>query len=1516
MKTKPIVVVLITLVVLHVLSYHGLAQSQPVLSGTLKPGGVSSRNMELLDVISMHPENHDQFETAVVTYPDGSSSVTRTFILASTHDGNGECLKLIDVTNPRSSSVFMRLSASGDPSSPTSGEVSFANYQVFKDTRTPESNTFKGDVFLVVWVGEVRVKTDEEVDARFMIINLTKACTLVDGAASNEIKIHDASTRNVTLGTTVTGNKDVYIGYITHDPSWKRLGNGNVQTIHGLTVDAESGIMVMTPNSLSRTGTSPWVPAAHIDCFDLSRIAVDITSGVSTLGQIVRLKTSSADLPIALTGLSNNALALARDVYAKKLSSGNVRLTMAIPQGSNTFVHAGTTYNNFGGVLTIDMHYTNPSSVTLDNMHEWAYDSDRDTPLKRFSTNTNWQYRVCHTAIPFYHTSDDVYVLTSDELANPKWNPLETDTVNRHTIVSGAWNGGIDKSILDGTVATLQDDRRVGSFTRVWRAEESGSGLELQEGSTTSGQDGPMTFYDPIESIDPDDLYFAAGRKADPSDRSISTIASYGTSSSNRLAPTSTHRPYAVPPYASNYDANNNDVYTSNYAQGVRVINLSTVESTNHPVLEKGFFDFIPLLTFDANDPYFYKLSPQYQAKYGSFVKNEDAYPIYWLGVLHCVPDFGPSRAGIDGTGTLPADEKFVYALAKGEGKLHESITIGADTDAAPDNPGITIAADPSDVTTEEGRNWLPEGGFLVLRYFDSKLGGTIKGYEGTGSTPRKWSRRPYQTINLQGDFDVERDVTIASGACVQLIPAHTGDPGIKDVMRLFSSSGKKIIVEGTLNISLPETAEDDAGERALRADITIDVPIEIKSGGVVNVYSIKTGKKVFFKKSVVCSLGGTWKMHPGANVELYEKNHYCHGKFLIEGTSTNRVTFTGRPAAGGNPAQEGVVSGFPVYSGSPYSGTQLSEFKIHYADCENAFFDMKYFQTKLSTKEVLNSNFLRTIPAATRSPFVRIDKPFGHSSSPFFLAFNQIEVEGSTFLNTYAGTENPAYKGFGVEIVRSPMVNISGSDFGNMHTGAIVSTSFLMSVSDCNFEDNVMGLLSNASIGKVCTSDFIDNEFSSVAYEKSELFYHDNQFTGCVDGISSWTGGRHFLRNNDFGAYLYGLNAKATVLYLRDYVEGEQDYEFGRNDFHSPAATFQFPGWGAAKNVYDIVRGRFSVLYIDCGQNDFNANSTYHVYGNTIDGTFDASDNRWPNAGGAYAPRTNLGYTGANFNTQEDPDPDCGPVEIESDCGAPTCPGIMNYHGLTGPSSALYSAISTLNSDIVNTSFSVACRKAKSWELVAAVTRTDSTALRVQAKSTLNTVATNTALASDLRSTAYMAKAKVHEHLDELDSAQIAYSTVLSSFTSGIDSIPANWSLRQLASITDTLGKNDSLMQVYTARVVYDLRRSLSAGGMSKTTIQNNQENKSADNSLTFEAIVPNPTSSECRFALSSTQAGVARLEIVDLTGTVVRQRSVHLNAGSTSIIENVSALPHGMYFVRVTRDEASVTLPLSVNP
>ncbi|MBK7413126.1 MAG: hypothetical protein IPI29_11280 [Ignavibacteria bacterium] len=85
MITRISVTAMLAVISLGIASNAAFALKQPVLSGTLKPGGVSSRNMELLDVVNIHPEWHDQFETIAVAYPGKSVDATRPTIPTNDH---------------------------------------------------------------------------------------------------------------------------------------------------------------------------------------------------------------------------------------------------------------------------------------------------------------------------------------------------------------------------------------------------------------------------------------------------------------------------------------------------------------------------------------------------------------------------------------------------------------------------------------------------------------------------------------------------------------------------------------------------------------------------------------------------------------------------------------------------------------------------------------------------------------------------------------------------------------------------------------------------------------------------------------------------------------------------------------------------------------------------------------------------------------------------------------------------------------------------------------------------------------------------------------------------------------------------------------------------------------------------------------------------------------------------------------------------------------------------------------
>ena len=131
MRTLYATIATAAVALIFIASTEAYSQKQPIVQGTnLKPGGVSSRNMELLDIVSLPPAWDDQFETIAVTYPEGSESVTKHLIVApkktTSESANDGLIHLVDVTDPRNVNPdFLKLYSKGTSSSPTDGNINF-----------------------------------------------------------------------------------------------------------------------------------------------------------------------------------------------------------------------------------------------------------------------------------------------------------------------------------------------------------------------------------------------------------------------------------------------------------------------------------------------------------------------------------------------------------------------------------------------------------------------------------------------------------------------------------------------------------------------------------------------------------------------------------------------------------------------------------------------------------------------------------------------------------------------------------------------------------------------------------------------------------------------------------------------------------------------------------------------------------------------------------------------------------------------------------------------------------------------------------------------------------------------------------------------------------------------------------------------------------------------------------------------------------------------------------------------
>ncbi|MDZ4744720.1 MAG: T9SS type A sorting domain-containing protein, partial [bacterium] len=568
---------------------------------------------------------------------------------------------------------------------------------------------------------------------------------------------------------------------------------------------------------------------------------------------------------------------------------------------------------------------------------------------------------------------------------------------------------------------------------------------------------------------------------------------------------------------------------------------------------------------------------------------------------------------------------------------------------------------------------------------------------------------------------------------------------------------------------------------------------------------------------------------------------------------------------------------------------------------------------------ELKNSKFERTVTLNIKPWLVRVDKHgdyrrFKNPTSPLYSVFR---VKDCEFRENITGIGTPLE--LGLEVTRSGVVRIDNSSFFDLRTGALMENNLQVYVTGCTFERSTNAFLSLGVSGRICTSTFTANEFSVTSSGQPTVELYDNVFSGTRIGDRVWGGGRHWLRNNTFTTYAKGVAMRGTVAYMRNRViGGNQDHEFGYNTFYANSNTHTF-GTYYSPEVHDISLTLGGQVFVDCGYNDFDIYSTYHVFSEAAYNV-NATNNRWTNAGPVYMPRVSplVTYTGAPLDVQADRVNNCGPVVVTHICEPPItyCGPRDDPQSLTAPTSGLYTTIGLLRTDALNTSIDAACRRSIVWEYFENVRHTDSTALYAQLKSDMATIVANTSEPSYLRSAALHVKAKTYDDLKQLDSARTAYTSIMTSYSTSADSVPANWAVLYLNAIEDTTGHTDSLRGVHMDRIIFDLRRTIANGGMAKETANDDRAATTTDGSLAFISVVPNPARDECRLSFDSKKSGPATIEIISSDGAVVKRFATTFTRGMNVLTESLASYSAGLYFVRCNMDGMSVALPVTVSP
>ena len=585
---------------------------------------------------------------------------------------------------------------------------------------------------------------------------------------------------------------------------------------------------------------------------------------------------------------------------------------------------------------------------------------------------------------------------------------------------------------------------------------------------------------------------------------------------------------------------------------------------------------------------------------------------------------------------------------------------------------------------------------------------------------------------------------------------------------------------------------------------------------------------------------------------------------------------------------------------------------EIRYADIINTYIDFD----RISVAEgstiytVFESQF-----TVTRSPegsqpknanLFKLTRPLSHRST--WYSYNRrvalVRIMNSKFADeTYQTPHNSTE--YGVFITDASTVFLNNVEFDNFYRGFLFMNNDQVSIRSSLFTNCVLAAHGSGGGLFVCSSSFENNEFSVKVYDSGQSIYKDNTFTTMKGGVLSLNSGVNYLRNNDFAAYCYGLQSWQSTLFLRNQPRAGDDFGYGRNDFLGDA---DFNGtWGCYTT--DIGLARQAALHVWCGYNMFSGYSTYHVSGDGTCTVDNASYNQWNPAPDYLIRYVNIAIAGDNRNIQEDPDPSCGFVINNNSCGPVVCPsgGAEAYLELGFSDTSLYVALTGVRSDVMNSGLAWKCRKDRAWEYFELVKRIDSSTFRDQLKSDMLTIYSNGGLDSNLRSTALFIKGKIHIAQEQFDSAKAVFDTLRSQFPNNTDSVTSHWQTLYINSVSDTLNKKDSLADVFTDRVLQDLRRKTTYGstGLSKVNAVQFDKRESyalQDCELEFsEPIYPNPTgSSNIRIPIRSNLAAFGTARISTVQGEFVSDFEFQLIAGENTVGIPTHRLQPGAYVVQ----------------
>lgn len=1462
--------------------------------------------------------------------------------------------------------------------------------------------TGSGDDFLIK-------STSPQIKARAIIFDLSEALAHVATTGEKEIVIGNVQKRNSAYmhSSPSTTFSNIYIGYIDYKEQISRVHTMNFDNPTGIL--AISPLSTYRPaNDLGQftsyidllyfgdihtkpnySSTDDFVIPTRLSegGIDGEPIQVKVPPIIDPLVSGTITQTTEFPFPAHETHLhravaswdsegkavyDNNKIYI--DIAGFSRANGDGYRAYGINTSSPTFTNSYAE----GGAVVMELNLTRGSNTievtgSTSSTFQWNnYYDDRLSPTSKTSTDNQYLRRDCHTFESIHIDQNNHLFITADERpAGHSYLFLNSDNSKTYTengstfstinttsegvyfygshntsgsyFINGSGNIVMTPDVSIGTSLNF-DERRLGAFLRVWGADENhsrmiGVGDSHHSESFTNNpyyaKGGPVGAYDVVERSVSDYKTSLRPSALAPSSVSItnasSTSTDYGLNSSHHIRTlygTSNLLPNdsiaILESGSSTFFTEESyklrrEAFLANYSQGVRVVdfkNFLKLEHShtysNNELIERAYFDYIPTLNSDYESKYFYRMRGDVDKSNilhgNNYYKNiiPFDFPNYFVGAMDAIPDRNVNASDT----RYHSDENYIYAMS-------------LNGTQAP---------------------WCPRGGILALRYFRDELGGTITG--NAPSSPDNGKNMAFGEVNLQGNFKLMRDLTIASSATVTLMPGRESDSHHSATMSISPTSSTAtdiIYVDGTLNIGNQEIKDyagnvvqnegDDLGTR-----IDINVPIRVRSGGKLILHPIRSDKsKPINLNYVYIEAGGSLEIKPNAYVNINGDRYFglvCEGNAKIEGTSDKKISIGGKIS--------NTLTEYQSYPNTTqrflnfgYTGSSIPSFKLKYTEFKRAYVTVATSLLNGSNPIencLFEDNSSSVANILHKYPLLLI----GQSSIGIFYNQGAATVSSCTFQDVSSSFTNYTFYRTGLDVNSLNESTIENCEFNNLNIGVQSSYNQNVHLSGSKFVNGTLGFWDVGSQNGICSSTF-NLQRKGILLNSQNSYLRGNDFNNSEQSVRVEYSNDTYLKGNQFSGFFNGLYICNTTAHLVGPPSGGNTctspsfeiFKAGRNHFQYLSGNPYSPISSDPKISDIYFKYDKAKALLNCGKNTFTQGTTNHLYyeqlpsSSIVNLPVGCDYNKW-NAG--------IGSSTCTIRqfriTPQTPDNQicisdgrelsCVTSNTDCSCSSYISQFVFPYN-ITGMNnrteevidkSSLSLALDTLfykvkqHLDSASMNGTTNLNTVQNALLLGAL-KGDSTGHKLDIAKQYFFASYNDSTNSSYNKLSSLFRLqRVFEWERDLDSLAIINNLILNNSVTNRDSIMVDWSVKR-KNIPTLDSSNydvyDSIKTIYIDKVIDDIAIKYDSLGYAyKKNIQEKTENAVILNDEV--KVNPNPFDNKITISLNLISRSKVEIRLISMDGKEVANiYNETINSGTKEITKDILGLSSGVYYLIV---------------